>query len=312
VLGAKVGDQFIVDSGLAAGEVVVSRGVFKLDSELQLKARPSMMNRGAGLVETPAAGAEASLLGQWSPVLRALGRLRDAAADGDEQAAGMALDTIASAVNSVSTASFHPVTMSAWGEFSMRLKNAIVIAKRKRGAELPIAFRDVRHAVEEAGRYLGLPSQTPASQSAATEEEIAELKSKLDAYLTLSTALAADDEAAARAAVPALAQQLGDGAQALADAEDIAAIRKAFDKVSQDLIAQVRAKGADRVGSVYVVHCPMVDDYEGADWISAKAEVINPYFGAEMLSCGTLTENLSFDAKSAMSQPGKTDPHAGH
>ena len=40
--------------GLSEGELVVSRGAFKLDSELQIKGRPSMTNAEAGLEERPA------------------------------------------------------------------------------------------------------------------------------------------------------------------------------------------------------------------------------------------------------------------
>ncbi|MEX1015772.1 MAG: efflux RND transporter periplasmic adaptor subunit [Phycisphaeraceae bacterium] len=45
VLGPRVGDAYIVREGLAEGEQVVTRGAFKLDSELQIRGRPSMMGR---------------------------------------------------------------------------------------------------------------------------------------------------------------------------------------------------------------------------------------------------------------------------
>ncbi|MFH2001060.1 MAG: efflux RND transporter periplasmic adaptor subunit [Planctomycetota bacterium] len=43
ILGARVGDQYVVRKGLAEGEEVVVNGNFKIDSALQLSARPSMM-----------------------------------------------------------------------------------------------------------------------------------------------------------------------------------------------------------------------------------------------------------------------------
>jgi len=43
-LGPRAGDVYVVLSGLRAGEAVVVSGNMKLDSELQLLARPSMMN----------------------------------------------------------------------------------------------------------------------------------------------------------------------------------------------------------------------------------------------------------------------------
>jgi Cu(I)/Ag(I) efflux system membrane fusion protein len=43
VLGARAGDYYIVKSGLVEGEIVVSNGNFKIDSALQIQAKPSMM-----------------------------------------------------------------------------------------------------------------------------------------------------------------------------------------------------------------------------------------------------------------------------
>ena len=45
-LGPRVGEEVVVRAGLAAGELVVVRGNFKLDSELQIRGRPSMMSEG--------------------------------------------------------------------------------------------------------------------------------------------------------------------------------------------------------------------------------------------------------------------------
>jgi len=43
-LGARLGDFYVVASGLKEGENVVTRGAFKLDAELQIHAKPSMMS----------------------------------------------------------------------------------------------------------------------------------------------------------------------------------------------------------------------------------------------------------------------------
>jgi Cu(I)/Ag(I) efflux system membrane fusion protein len=44
VLGPRAGDRYIVESGLAEGERVVVNGAFKIDSAMQIQARPSMMS----------------------------------------------------------------------------------------------------------------------------------------------------------------------------------------------------------------------------------------------------------------------------
>jgi Cu(I)/Ag(I) efflux system membrane fusion protein len=53
VLGPRLGNRYVVQRGLEEGEQVVVNGAFKLDAELQIQAKPSMMSieseeRGAG------------------------------------------------------------------------------------------------------------------------------------------------------------------------------------------------------------------------------------------------------------------------
>ena len=47
-LGARAGDWYVVRDGLSEGELVVSQGAFKIDAELQIRGRPSMMQPQAG------------------------------------------------------------------------------------------------------------------------------------------------------------------------------------------------------------------------------------------------------------------------
>ncbi len=52
VLGPRAGDYYLVQEGLREGEQVVTRGAFKLDSDLQIQAKPSMMNPEGGAAMT--------------------------------------------------------------------------------------------------------------------------------------------------------------------------------------------------------------------------------------------------------------------
>ena len=56
VLGPRVGDSYIVKSGLAEGERVVTNGAFKIDSALQIAAKPSMMSPDGGSGSSPHRG----------------------------------------------------------------------------------------------------------------------------------------------------------------------------------------------------------------------------------------------------------------
>jgi membrane fusion protein, copper/silver efflux system len=48
MLGLRVGNQYIVHHGLKEGELVVSKGNFKIDSAMQIMAKPSMMQNKKG------------------------------------------------------------------------------------------------------------------------------------------------------------------------------------------------------------------------------------------------------------------------
>jgi Cu(I)/Ag(I) efflux system membrane fusion protein len=61
VLGPRAGGYYLVTSGLQEGEQVVTHGNFKIDSALQIQARPSMMNPAGG---TAPAGHQHELQGQ--------------------------------------------------------------------------------------------------------------------------------------------------------------------------------------------------------------------------------------------------------
>ncbi|MDF1545518.1 MAG: efflux RND transporter periplasmic adaptor subunit [bacterium] len=51
-LGPRAGDFYVVKSGIKEGEQVVTNGAFKIDSELQIQAKPSMMSPEGGATST--------------------------------------------------------------------------------------------------------------------------------------------------------------------------------------------------------------------------------------------------------------------
>ncbi len=46
---------------------------------------------------------------------------------------------------------------------------------------------------------------------------------------------------------------------------------------------------------LYYQYCPMAFDNEGAYWLSSKQEIRNPYFGDQMLKCGSVREKIAFN-----------------
>ncbi len=291
VLGPRVDDQFIVEAGLEEGELVVSRGAFKLDSELQIKARPSMMNPNAGLEERPANTAPADLAGQWAAIPRLLLRFTK-----NPDAAG--IEALASHLRDIETSSLQPDELKLWEEYSQRLLNDLTIAKNEVGSSPRAAVLRVLRSVEQLGRHLGLPYQ-PEAPPPVEAGQVEGLRNALNAYLPLAKALADDDDDAAKQAARALSGtvegELQPLAKAVAEAADLKARRKAFKPLSDALIARIREGGIDAVGDAYVVHCPMAFGNTGADWLSAEPRVLNPYFGDAMLTCGSVTDTLSVE-----------------
>ncbi|MDQ1803729.1 DUF3347 domain-containing protein [Chryseobacterium sp. CKR4-1] len=63
--------------------------------------------------------------------------------------------------------------------------------------------------------------------------------------------------------------------------------REAFLNLSKDMIAltkQFKLSGKP----VFVMYCPMAD----GSWLSNEKQVVNPYYGSKMLSCGSVKSEI--------------------
>lgn len=196
-LGPKAGDYFTVAEGIKEGERVVTNGAFKIDSALQILAKPSMMN-----------------------------------------------------------------------------------PEDSQGAE---------------------KDQTPTIE---IESELA--VNLIKPYLALHSALAADDLNQTKEALKALMEISGHSG-ALADLihemlanDSLESIRKPhFEILSNALISNVKNHPDSFPDELMVMHCPMVYNDRGADWLQDSEPLLNPYFGAMMLKCGEIKEKVSNMSKSA-------------
>ena len=66
--------------------------------------------------------------------------------------------------------------------------------------------------------------------------------------------------------------------------------REDFIQLSENMALLMKSSKLDQ--PVYILHCPMANDGKGADWISTEAVIKNPYYGAKMLSCGSVKEEI--------------------
>lgn len=93
---------------------------------------------------------------------------------------------------------------------------------------------------------------------------------------------------------------------------DIEEQRRQFSFLSSLMIKTIQAFGMEG-REVYVQHCPMAMDNEGADWLSLRKDIRNPYFGDKMLTCGenkgTLPLKMEMPASDTKVNPNQFHNH---
>jgi len=82
----------------------------------------------------------------------------------------------------------------------------------------------------------------------------------------------------------------------IGESEYIEEQRKQFDFLSKALIKALKVFGVEG-DTFYVQHCPMANDNTGADWLSKHENILNPYFGEKMLTCGTVQDTIDINFK---------------
>ena len=112
-------------------------------------------------------------------------------------------------------------------------------------------------------------------------------------YLEIKDALVASDLEKARGTAQQIVQkdassdieeQLMAPIERIANTESLEEARDAFFEYSQLLTDMVAENGGSM--KLYKQFCPMAFDNNGAFWLSAEKEILNPYFGDKMLRCG--------------------------
>ncbi len=143
----------------------------------------------------------------------------------------------------------------------------------------------------------------------AIDEKVKEtLRPLIDSYLEIKNALVDDNMTAAKTAVLRMenilinipeplfigetrqiwigqSETLKEAISKAAAAEDIEGIRQPFSEISKRMV-DVTEIFKPYLRPLYVQFCPMANDNKGAEWLSLKKEVKNPYFGEAMLECG--------------------------
>jgi Cu(I)/Ag(I) efflux system membrane fusion protein len=203
ILGPRAGEYYLVQQGLGEHEKVVKNGAFKIDSALQIQAKPSMMSMPAATY----AGMSSELFRKsLEPLYTAYFVVHMDLAMDDPDGAQSALRTFAEALQNTVTSDLSPSAREHWKKHSQNLQ-----------------------------------SRT----------------------------------------------RQGVGAQ------DIEGIRKAFGPLSNSMIQVQEAFGHAGSRVHHDAYCPMAFQDQGAAWLQLDAEILNPYFGASMLRCGTIRQSFA-------------------
>ena len=67
--------------------------------------------------------------------------------------------------------------------------------------------------------------------------------------------------------------------------------RDDFVQLSQNII-QIAQQMNMLETKLYVQHCPMANNDNGANWLSLEEEIRNPYYGDAMLTCGSVVGTI--------------------
>src|SRR5690554_532111 len=141
-----------------------------------------------------------------------------------------------------------------------------------------------------------------------------QLKEVFDGYMVIEKALVDDNAETPQSAASALLKRiesvdmklvkeepghshwmeleagLQEAALGISNSSDIEEQRNHFKQLSNYLINAVQTFGINQ--KVYLDYCPMVHNDTGAYWLSDEEGILNPYFGASMLRCGEVVEEI--------------------
>ncbi len=214
VLGPRSEDHYLVRQGLAEGELVVVHGNLKIDSAIQILAKPSMMTPegGGGGMEhqhgpaaqpaagaaTPATAIPVTFKEQVDAALDSYERISESVQAEDLARARKEFSSLGRALQTVDAAPLSGHARMVWLEYAMLLGNDAVVGSESRSLrEANRTLQVLQGRMDRIRRELGLGQNAYAASAAEPMETIpkafqAQLGKVLDAYLAVHEDLAAD------------------------------------------------------------------------------------------------------------------------
>lgn len=223
VLGPRAGNFYLVRQGLEEGELVVRQGNFKIDSEIQIQAKPSMMTPegggggghdhggGSGAKKAGAeehAGHKATLPADFAEDIRGLGvayeEVTAAVEAADLGRIAAAFDQFGKALSETDGSQLTGHPRMLWKELSMLLGNDVVegrdVAQMDEADRVYLLLKKHMRRLHE-NFNVPLQQQREVERIAVAAEFQAELAAIWERYLAIGKALADDEFQTARQAL---------------------------------------------------------------------------------------------------------------
>ncbi|MHC4398943.1 MAG: efflux RND transporter periplasmic adaptor subunit [Planctomycetota bacterium] len=341
VLGPRAGDYYLVRNGLQEGELVVAQGNFKLDAEVQIQAKPSMMTPEGGGGGDQHADHVMTLPAEFREGIRnletAYEEVTKAVQDGDPGRITAAFRAFGEALAAVDGNQLTGHPRMLWKEFAMLLSNDVVEGREaKQLEEADRVYLLLKGHVRRMREQLRITSEEERhiERIAVAPEFQSELARLWGRYVVIQQALAADDLSRSQQALVGFnsalasvdakaltgrAQQVWNKEQAnltklidaLRKAQDISAMRTEFLPLSQEIGVLAKSFGFGEASPVYELHCPMAFQNRGAVWYQDNDQVRNPYYGSTMLKCADRVEEIVHD-EPIVDESGSEQNHSHH
>lgn len=220
-LGADLGADYIIESGLEVGEEIAVNGTFSIDAAAQLAGKSSMMNPEGGKSALPhqhgvtssgtsektgnkALIEDEAIIAALSPLTKDYLEMKASLSSDDFEGAKASLKTFKTTLSQVDMNIFKGDAHNEWMSLKKPLDESIQHAEHVTGIDdLRVLFGELSTAYVQVAKTFKLTDKT-----------------------------------------------------------------------------------------LYIQHCPMAFDNTGADWISSDSTILNPYFGASMLKCGSVKEKI--------------------
>jgi len=322
VLGPRAGNYYIVRSGLNEGDMVVTKGNFKIDSALQIQAKPSMMTpEGGGGEQKPKSDSgQASPIGlsmvsrkQLNAVVTTAASVLKAFDEENLAEIRLGFNELEKAIKNVNMKLLQGHAHMLWMEMSMRLRNDAIEGKdAKTIQDAQRVIESLRTNISSLKAKFGLMNMGQVPNHKLVDPAFSkQLKGIFRGYFAMHQALAKDNFKASTAKITeidkvldsvdmkllsgeahnmwikqagALKKILSDGSKA----GDIEQLRQDFALLSEQMFILGRQFGLPDKAVFYQLKCPMAFNNREAKWLQQGRETRNPYFGSAMLQCGSV------------------------